>query len=101
MPVPVDIATVSTAGLETSEHAEALAGLRAHEARYFRTNYDHVFEVSPADQEPDALAWVTRILAHERGIEIAARPLEVSINDVDGIHWVHVFYASGLAVNVL
>lgn len=25
----------------------------------------------------------------------------MSVNDVDGITWVHVFYASGLSVNVL
>jgi hypothetical protein len=31
----VDFREVSTAGLESSPHAEALAGLRANEARYF------------------------------------------------------------------
>ena len=47
------------------------------------------------------MAWVARILRDERGIVVASRPLEVSIADVDGIHWVPVFYESGLAINVL
>lgn len=57
--------------------------------------------MSPASEEPYALAWVTQILAEERDIIIASPALEISINDVEGIHWVHVFYASGLAINVL
>jgi hypothetical protein len=40
-------------------------------------------------------------ILQERNIAIAARPLEVSVADVDGIRWVHVFYESGLAINVL
>ncbi len=101
MATAVDFVQVSTAGLESSPVAEALAGLRANEARYFRTKYDHVFTVTPAADAVSTLAWVEQILQSERGIVIGARPLEVSVNDVDGIHWVHVFYESGLAVNVL
>ena len=44
----VDFVTVSTQGLESSPFADALAGLRANEARYFRNKYDHVFTVTPA-----------------------------------------------------
>ncbi len=99
----VDFETVSTAGVETSPVAAALAGLRANEARYFRNKYAHVFAVDPADapEARETLEWVTRILREERGIVVAARPLEVAVCDVDGIHWVHVFYESGLAINVL
>lgn len=103
----VDFVTVSTAGVESSPVADALAGLRANEARYFSTKYGHTFTVEPAEGpgstegSREALEWVTRILREERGIVVASRPLQVSINDVDGIHWVHVFYASGLAINVL
>jgi hypothetical protein len=43
MPYTVDFSTVSTVGLESSPVAVALAGLRAHEARYFKNKYDHVF----------------------------------------------------------
>lgn len=56
MAVPVDFTTVSAQGLETSEHPEALAGLRANEARYFHNKFKHTFEVSPASEEPYALA---------------------------------------------
>ena len=97
----VDFVTVSTAGLESSPHAAALAGLRANESRYFKNKYGHDFTVTPAAHAPDLVAWVAGILAQERQIVIAARPLEVSVADVDGIRWVHVFYESGLAVNVL
>ena len=58
MAVPVDFTTVSAQRLETSEHPEALAGLRANEARYFHNKFKHTFEVSPASEEPYALAWV-------------------------------------------
>lgn len=97
----VDFVTVSTQGLESSPFADALAGLRANEARYFRNKYDHVFTVTPAAEAAETVVWVARILRDERGIVVASRPLEVGIADVDGIHWVHVFYESGLAVNVL
>ena len=46
MPYTVDFDTVSTVGLESSPVADALAGLRAHEARYFKTKYnqrDHLY----------------------------------------------------------
>lgn len=101
MPQSVDFRSVSLEGVESSPVAEALAGLRANEARYFSTKYDHVFKVSPASEEPEVLAWVEEILASERGMTIASPALQVSVNDVAGIFWVHVFYASGLAINVL
>lgn len=99
----VDFVTVSTEGLQSSPVADALAGLRANEARYFRNKYDHAFTVEAADSDVarPTVEWVARILREERGIVIGARPLQVAVCDVDGIHWVHVFYESGLAVNVL
>lgn len=96
----VDFVHVSAAGLESSPHAEALAGLRANEARYFKNKYDHDFTVVPASEAPQWLAWVREVLA-ERDIAIASPPLEVSVADVDAITWVHVFHESGLGVNVL
>ena len=48
MAYTVDFKTVSTVGLESSRVAAALAGLRAHEARYFKNKYGHVFTVEPA-----------------------------------------------------
>lgn len=97
----VDFVNVSTEGLESSPVADALAGLRANEARYFHTKYQHAFTTVPAAQAPEVLAWVQKVLKSERGIEFASPPLEVAVSDVDGIHWVHVFYESGLGVNVL
>lgn len=97
----VDFVNVSTAGVESSPVAEALAGLRANEARYFKNKYDHVFAVDSASEASEVVEWVTRILADERGIVIGARPLQASLCTVDGIKWAHVFYESGLAINVL
>ena len=97
----VDFQNVSTTGLETSPVAEALAGLRANEARYFRNKYDHVFTVEPAAEAADVVDRVHAILLKERDLVIAARPLEATAFEVDGIHWSYVFYEDGLAVNVL
>jgi len=101
MGTPVDFVNVSSAGLEPSPVADALAGLRANEARYFHNKYKHAFIVEPASKARSALAWATKILNDERGIVIGSKPLQVAVSDVDGIHWVHVFYESGLAINVL
>ncbi|MGN6783063.1 MAG: phage tail protein [Marmoricola sp.] len=97
----VDFKDVSTVGLESSPVAEALAGLRANEARYFKNKYDHTFVTEPAEELPEVVDWVHRILEEERGIVIASRPLEAAAVEVDGIKWPYVFYESGLAINVL
>jgi hypothetical protein len=97
----VDFVNVSTTGLESSPVADALAGLRANEARYFRNKYDHVFTVHPVSEEPETLDWVNGILADERKLTIASRPLEVTGFEVDGIRMAYVFYESGLSVNVM
>ena len=66
----VDFENVSTAGLESSPVAPALAGLRANEARYFKNKYDHVFTVEPAAKAKKAIDWVHDILEKERGIVV-------------------------------
>ena len=101
MPYIVDFENVSTAGLESSPVAQALAGLRANEARYFKNKYDHVFAVSPVSEAPETLDRVNRILADERDLVISARPLEVASFEVDGIRMAYVFYESGLSINVM
>jgi hypothetical protein len=101
MPYVVDFGDVSTVGLESSPVAEALAGLRANEARYYKNKYDHVFTVTPAGEAPEVLDYVSRVLADEREIVIAARPLEVTSFEVDGLRMSYVFYESGLAINVM
>ena len=103
MPYVVDFQDVSTTGLESSPVADALAGLRANEARYFKNKYDHVFTVETAG-EPEAKAaidWVHGILAKERDLVIASTPLEATAFEVDGIRMAYVFYESGLAINVM
>jgi hypothetical protein len=101
MPYAVEFDKVSTTGLESSPVADALAGLRANEARYFKNKYDHVFTVVPAAEAPEALEWVTRILSDERGIVIASPALEVTSFEVEGIRMAYVFYESGLSINVM
>jgi len=101
MPEIVDFANVSTAGLESSPVAESLAGLRAHEARYYKNKYKHVFTVTPASEAQDAVDYVSRILREERDIVIASPPLEATDFVIDGIRMTYVFYKSGLAINVM
>ena len=101
MSYEVDFVDVSTVGLESSPIADALAGLRANEARYFKNKYDHVFTVEPAAKAKDAVALVARILKEERDIVIAARPLEATTIEVENIRWTYVFYEDGLSINVL
>src|SRR5205085_8318384 len=92
---------VSTVGLESSPVADALAGLRANEARYFKNKYDHTFTTEPASEAKELIDWVHRILKEERNIVIASRPLEATEIHVENIRWVYVFYESGLSINVL
>jgi hypothetical protein len=101
MPYIVDFETVSTVGLESSPVADALAGLRANEARYFRNKYGHVFTVSPASEVPDVVDRVSRILRDERDIVIGSRPLEATAFEVDGLRMAYLFYESGLSINVM
>ena len=97
----VDFKNVVATGLESSPVAEALAGLRANEARYFMNKYNVEFGVTPANESNDRIAWVSKILKDERNIEISSTPLETAELFVENIKWVFVFYQSGLAINVL
>ncbi|MDE8588749.1 MULTISPECIES: phage tail protein [Micrococcaceae] len=101
MPYTVDFKNVSTAGLESSPVAEALAGLRANEARYYKNKYDHDFTVTPAEDDQETLQYITNILSTERNLVIASKPLEVSSFEVDGLRMAYVFYESGLSINVM
>ena len=101
MSYEVDFKTVSTVGLESSPVAEALAGLRANEARYFKNKYDHTFTLQPASKAKKTIAWVAKVLADERGIVIASPALEATEFEVEGVRWAYVFYESGLSINVL
>jgi hypothetical protein len=100
MSYAVDFKDVSTVGLESSPVADALAGLRANEARYFKNKYDHVFTVEPASKAQKTVAWIEKIL-QERDIVIASKPLEATEFEADGIRFAYVFYESGLSINVM
>jgi hypothetical protein len=99
----VDFNTISTVGLESSPVATALAGLRAHEARYFKNKYDHVFTVEPASTAKAAINWVHQILKQERDIVISSRPLEATrAFEVEKIIRIaYIFYESGLSLMAL
>jgi hypothetical protein len=101
MSYAVEFDTVSTVGLESSPVADALAGLRANEARYFKNKYGHTFTVEPAGNAPETIERVERILREERDIEIASPPLEATTFEADGIRFDYVFYESGLSINVM
>jgi hypothetical protein len=100
-PYVVDFKEVSTVGLESSPVADALAGLRANEARYFKNKYDVDFTVQSAKKAKPLIDWAHKILKEERGIVIASKPLEATELRVENIKWVYVFYESGLSINVL
>ncbi|MFN2213652.1 MAG: phage tail protein [Anaerolineales bacterium] len=97
----VDFKNVSTIGLESSPVAEALAGLRANEARYFMNKYKHEFVVVPADESQAVIDYVHKILKEERDLTFSAKPLETSRFQVENIKWTYVFYQDGLEVNVM
>ena len=101
MPTAVDFQEVSTAGLESSPVADALAGLRANEARYWKNKYDHDFTVSPAGEAAEVVDYVHRVLQEERGIVISSPPLEATSFEVGGLRMAYVFYESGLSINVM
>lgn len=101
MAYTVDFTNVSTVGLGSSPVAQALAGLRANEARYFMNKYKHAFTTVSAAEAGADLERVKMILKTERGLEFAAKPLEVTRFQVENIDWTYVFYEDGLSVNVL
>jgi hypothetical protein len=100
MPGVIDFVSVSNAGLETSPVVDALAGLRANEARYFKNKYDITFTTETAEKAKHLVDYVAKVLL-ERDIVIASKPLEATEMLVDGVRWTYVFYESGLAINVL
>ena len=101
MPYIVDFENVSTIGLESSPFAQALAGLRANEARYYMNKYKRPFTVIPVEESLETLNYVNRILKNERGIVFSAKPLETSSFQVENLKMAYVFYEDGLVVNVM
>ncbi|MFD1318098.1 phage tail protein [Loigolactobacillus zhaoyuanensis] len=100
MAYKVDFKNVSTVGLTSSPVADALAGLRANEARYFWNKFKHEFTTVPAAEDPATLKWIETILA-ERDMLFPYQPLEVTTFEADGTKYAYVFYENGLAVNIM
>jgi hypothetical protein len=96
----VDFKNVSTVGLESSPVVDALAGLRANEARYFKNKYDHDFTVEPASKAKKVVELVHKVLL-ERDIVIESRPLEATQFQVETLRFSYVFYESGLSINLM
>ena len=97
----VNFESVSIVGLETWPVADALAGLRANEARYFKNTYGLTFSVQPAAEAQETVDWVHRILKEDRDLVIGSRPLEATQFEAEGIRFGYVFYESGLVINVM
>lgn len=104
MPGLIDFVKVSTEGVESSPVADALAGLRANEARYFSNKFKAAFVTKSATEAQDLVDYVARVLL-ERDIVIQSKPLEaveLLVDTEDGkVRWTYVFFQSGLAINVL
>jgi hypothetical protein len=101
MPHTVDFNTVSTVGLGVLAGRGRTRWSAAHEARYFKNKYDHVFTVEPASNAKTTIDWVHRILKEERDIVISSRPLEATAFQIKNIRIAYVFYESGLSINVM
>jgi hypothetical protein len=97
----VDFEKVAVTGLESSPVSQALAGLRANEARYFKNKYNHDFTVTAANESQSTLDYVNRVLKEERDMKIESKPLESSSFQVENFRFSYVFYQSGLSINVM
>ncbi|MBL1229752.1 phage tail protein [Enterococcus sp. BWB1-3] len=100
MAYKVEFKEVAATGLESSPAAEALAGLRANEARYLWNKYKIEFTTVPAEEDPETLKWIEKIL-EEREIHFPYKPLEVAHFEAEGTKFAYVFYENGLEVNVM
>lgn len=100
MAYQVDFKEVTPVGLASSPVKDALAGLRANEARYFWNKYHHVFVTRTVTEDPETVPWVDQILA-ERDLHFPYPVLEVSRFEEAGIKFADVFYENGLVVSVM
>jgi len=80
---------------------DALAGLRANEARCITNRYDDVFTLEPAAKAEKPIDRVHRILGVERGIVVSPPPLEAMRFPIESpLRWTYAFLRSGLSINV-
>ena len=97
MPYAVDFENVSSVGLESSPHPDALAGLRANEARYSRpsTTTSSLWNLRATPRRPSS--GCTGSSSRSVTSSVASPPLEGTAFEVEGIRFAYVFYESGLS----
>lgn len=101
MAYKVNFTDVEPVSLETSPVAEALAGLRANEARYFWNKYKFDYLTYPAHEKAKEVALFEKILLEERNLKFSAKILEVAIYENDELYWPEFYYEDGMVLNLL
>ncbi|EOL47137.1 hypothetical protein RV11_GL002660 [Enterococcus phoeniculicola] len=101
MSYKVNFNEIETIGLEASPVAEALAGLRANEARYFWNKFKYDYVTFPAKKKPEEVNWLKKILIEERNLEFQSKVLEVAIYEDENIYWPEFYFENGMVLNVL
>ncbi|MCL2114479.1 phage tail protein [Lactococcus protaetiae] len=97
----VNFKEVETIGFENSPVAEALAGLRANEARYFWNKYKFEYVTYPANEKPELVELMTKILKEERDLVFSAKLLEVAVYEDEQVFWPEFYYEDGMVLNLL
>lgn len=97
----VNFKTVETKGLEQSPVAQALAGLRANEARYFWNKYKIEYVVKPASERKSEVDWLEKLLNEERDLIFSSKILEVFVYEDETLYWPEFYFEDGLVINVL
>lgn len=99
MAYKVNFKQVEVNGFESSAFAQRLAGIRAHEARYFRNNYHVEFVTMAVDENPEIFNRIKAILIGQ-GLDLPYKAIEVSDFGVNNIRWSYVFYDNGLVISI-
>ncbi|WP_290034270.1 phage tail protein [Ligilactobacillus cholophilus] len=100
MTLEINFKNINTAGLETSPYATELAGVRAHEARYYWNHFKTKFETFPAQEHMEIVSKINEILA-ERDLKFNYQPLEIANFMTENMYHLYVFYQNGLSINVM
>ena len=101
MAYKVDFKEVSPVGLESSPVADALAGLRANEARYFWNKYKFEYVTYPASEKQEEVAWFEKLIKAERDLTFSEKLLEVAVYEDDDLYWPEFYFENGMVLNVL
>lgn len=97
----VNFKEVETMGFESSPMENALAGLRANEARYFWNKYKFEYITYPAAEKPELVALFNKLLKEERDLEFSEKLLEVALYEDETLFWPEFYYENGMVLNLL